>query len=106
MVRRVRRAKHKSVKRKRVEWVFDLSAALRSILRSEDDFNVALDKVVELLHSRRLLDPEDSYCLSIQDILLLKQAHVRLRRAPEKVVVEVVAPIGLLRFCREGECAT
>jgi hypothetical protein len=55
-------------------YVSDEVETFRSILSLEDDFNVALDAILEFLGKRGKLDPEDPGCLCIRDILDLKRA--------------------------------
>lgn len=84
-------------------FVLDVKAGVKTILSVEDDFNVALDKVVKFLSAHEVLDVEDACCLGVRDILLLKRWFDFLH-SPAAVEVECVAPRTLLSFCEvEGD---
>lgn len=81
-----RRGRNILSKRKRVVFVSDAVASLRSILVMEEDFNVALNEIEGFL-SRQPGSFDRS--LSICDILLLKKAHVLFHSTPLVVEVKV-----------------
>jgi hypothetical protein len=90
-------------------FVSDDVETVKSILAVEDDFNAALDGVVEFLGKRGKLDPDDAGCLCILDILRLRQVFDVLHRERVKVMVSVATvaevPVfegSLLRFM-EGD---
>jgi len=84
-------------------YVSDDVETVRSILAVEDDFNAALDCVVEFLGKRGKLDPEDSSCLCTRDILDLKRAFDILHR--ERVTVKVSVSVASLAGVPAAECS-